>query len=255
MENDVFNNLLAEGTTVDTDDENQEENDFDHSFDLTDDDLASDEDNQTPEEPEQPADDANEGGSSNLLDNPTNAAFAQMRTQNKEYQTKFNELDALVKELGMKDVDDLISKAKEAKIKKSAASQGISVEVARELDEMRALRDSIVAEREQSATKQKEQSFVSNLQEFVNDNKLSKPAIDKLSQDLENDGFTVESLMTMPKGALHKVLNSYVDNKYQKSLERKDTIRKELPISQSSKIDTQSLNKEIDVLAKQLAGK
>lgn len=253
MENDVFNDLLAEGTTVDdVVDENQEENDFDHSFDLTDEDLASDEDNEAPEEPEQ---EANDEGDSNTLDNPTNTAFAQMRTQNKEFQTKINQLDALVKDLGMKDLDEFITKAEEAKVKKSAASQGIPVEVARELAEMRALKDSIVAEREQNAAKQKEEVFVSNLQEFVNNNKLSKTAIDKLSQDLDKDGFSVETLMTMSKSALNKVLSSYIDTKYQKSLERKDTIRKELPINQSSKLDTQSLNKEIDALARQLAGK
>ena len=59
----------------------------------------------------------------------------------------------------------------------------------------------------------------------------------------------------MPKAALNRILSSYVDTNYQKSLERKDNIRKELPINQTSKVDTVSLNKEIDVLAKALAGK
>lgn len=254
MEN-VFEDLLAESTTVDTnDDEDQEIVDFDHSFDLTDDDLASDEDNEAPEEPEQNAGDE-EGGETNTLDNPTNTAFAQMRTQNKEFQNKINQLESLVKDLGMKDLDDFIAKGNEAKVKKSAASQGIPVEVAKELEEMRALKNSIVAEREQNAAAQREQVFVSNLQEFVNSNKLSKTAIDKLSQDLDKVGLSVEILMAMPKDALNRVLGSFVDTKYQKSLERKDTIRKELPINQSSKIDTKSLNKEIDDFAKHLAGK
>ncbi len=256
MENSVFDDLLTEGTTVDTEtDENQEEFDFDHSFDLSDDDLASDEDNEADDEAEQGADDEGEGLSQDDLSNPTNTAFAQMRTQNKEFQNKINQLDALAKDLGLKDLDEFIERAEEAKVKKSAATQGIPVEVARELAEMRALKDSIVAEREENAAKQKEQVFVSNLQEFVNDNNLSKTAIDKLSQDLNNDGFSVEALMDMPKAALNKVLSSYVDTKYQKNLERKNTIRKELPINQSSKIDTQSLNKEIDALARTLAGK
>ena len=254
MEN-VFDDLLAEDITVDTEvDEDQDENDFDHSFDLSDDDLASTEDNETPAEPEQNAEDNVEDNSVSS-ENPTNTAFAQMRTQNKEFQNKLNQLESLVKDLGMKDLDEFIAKGNEAKVKKSAAAQGIPVEVAKELAEMRALKDSIVAEREQNAAKQKEQVFVSNLQEFVNDNKLSKTAIDKLSQDLDKDGFSVDTLMGMSKTALNRVLNSYVDTKYQKSLERKDTIRKELPINQSSKIDTQSLNKEIDALARQLAGK
>ena len=249
----VFDDLLTEGTTVDTEiDESPEENDFDHSFDLSDDDLTSDEGEETFEEPEQNAEGEDEG---NDLSNPTNTAFAQMRTQNKEFQAKLNQLDDLVKGLGMKDLDDFIAKGNEAKVKKNAAAQGIPVEVARELEEMRALKESIVAEREQNAAKQKEQVFVSNLQEFVNSNKLSKTAIDKLSQDLDKNGFSVDLLMSMPKEALNRVLGSFVDTKYQKSLERKDTIRKELPINQSSKIDTQSLNKEIDALARQLAGK
>jgi hypothetical protein len=254
MEN-VFEDLLADNIEADTeDDEDQEEVDFDHSFDLSDADLVSEENNETPAEPEQNAEDASENNTV-TTENPTNAAFAQMRTQNKEFQNKINQLESLVKDLGMKDLDEFIAKGNEAKVKKSAASQGIPVEVARELEEMRALKNSIVAEREQNAAKQKEQVFVSNLQEFVNSNNLSKTAIDKLSQDLDRDGFSVEALMAMPKTALNKILNSYVDTKYQKNLERKDTIRKELPINQSSKIDTQSLNKEIDALARQLAGK
>lgn len=253
MENSVFDDILTEGTAVDTDDENQEENDFDHSFDLSDDDLTSDEDDETIDEPEQ--DEAEESNEEVTLSNPTNTAFAQMRTQNKEFQNKLNQLDSLAKDLGMKDLDDFIAKANEAKIKKSATNQGIPLEVARELEEMRSSINSIVAEREENAAKQKEQTFVSNLQEFVNSNNLSKTAVDKLSQDLEKDGFSVEALMAMPKNALNKVLGSYVDTKYQKNLERKNTIRKELPINQASKIDTQSLNKEIDALARHLAGK
>lgn len=254
MENNVFEDLLVDGTTTDTtDDENQDENDFDHSFDLSEDDLTSDEDNDS-QENQANLEDENEGESNNI-ETPTNTAFKQMRTQNKEFQTKLNKLDSLAKELGLSGVDDFITKAEEAKVKKSAASQGIPVEVAKELEEMRALRESIVAEREQNAANQRQQVFVANLQEFVNSNKLSKTAIDKLSQDLENKGFSVELLMAMPKDALNTVLSSFVDTKYQKSLERKDTIRKELPINQSSKLDTQSLNKEIDAFARKLAGK
>ena len=52
--------------------------------------------------------------------NPTNQAFAQMRTQNKEYLNKINELDAIAKAAGLQGVDDLIAKSKEAQIKKAA---------------------------------------------------------------------------------------------------------------------------------------
>lgn len=252
METNVLDDILVEGTTTDTEDQT----DFDHSFDLTDD-IFTDED-ETPvddEQSESVEDDTDEGGEVNEMTNPTNTAFAQMRTQNKELQNKFNELDSLAKGLGMRDVDDLIARVRDTQIKQNAKEQGIPVEVARELEEMRALKDSIVAEREENAAKIKEQNFVSSVQEFVNKNKLSDSAVDKLSQDLERDGFSLDYLMDLPKGALNRVLNSYVDTKYQQSLERKETIRKELPINQASKIDTESLNKDIDKLARQLAGK
>lgn len=248
MEN-VFEELLTGGTTVD-DEAGTDELDFDHSFDLSDDDI-SDEGEEAGDEGEQVAKDEGEG----TPNEPTNNAFAQMRTQNKEFQNKLQEFDDLAKQLGMKDADEFIKKAKEAQIKRDAAKKGIPLEVAQELEEMRSLKDSIIAERQNAATELKTRNFVSNLQEFVDANKLSDQAVDKLSQDLEKDGFELDSLMSMPKTALNKILSAYVGTNYQKNLERKNTIRKELPINQSSKIDTVSLNKDIDTLAKQLAGK
>lgn len=249
MENDALNNILAEGTTAEVENEDQE---FDHSYDLSSDELVDDDTNEEFEESEEADDDYDEEGEQ---ETPTNRAFAQMRTQNKEFQNKFEELDSLAKSLGMNDVDDLIAAVKETQIQQTAKSQGIPVEVARELDEMRALKDSIIAEREERAVAEKEKTFVSNLQEFVDNNNLSNSAVDKLSQDLERDGFTVDELMDMSPNALNRVLNSYVDTSYQKNLERKNNIRRELPINQTSKLDTESLNKEIDQLARQLAGK
>lgn len=249
MEN-VFEELLTDSTAVDDTENSAESEDFDHTFDLTDNDMLDE---------EQIVDDADNGADEKDVDDnpsePTNNAFAQMRTQNKEYQNKLQEFDDLAKQLGMKDADEFIKKAKEAQVKREATKKGIPLEVAQELEEMRSLKDSIIAEREQSVTELKTRNFVSNLQEFVNANQLSEQAVDKLSQDLEKDGFELDSLMAMPKAALNRILGAYVGTNYQKNLERKNTIRKELPINQSSKIDTKSLNKDIDTLAKQLAGK
>lgn len=250
MENDALNNILAEGTTAEVENEDQE---FDHSYDLSDNDLVDEDTNEEFEESEEADGEYDEV--EDVQDTPTNRAFAQMRTQNKEFQNKFEELNSLAKSLGMNDVDDLIAAVKETQIQQTAKSQGISVEVARELDEMRALKNSIIAEREENLIAERENAFVSNLQEFVDNNNLSNSAVDKLSQDLERDGFTVDELMDMSPNALNRVLNSYVDTSYQKNLERKNNIRRELPINQTSKLDTESLNKEIDQLARQLAGK
>ena len=247
MEN-VFEELLGEDIAADN--ENGAEESFDHSYDLTNDDLGESGDDNG----EDAQDDTSNEGSQNV-NNSTNAAFAQMRTQNKEYQTKISEFENLAKSLGMKDVDEFLSKAKEAQVQREAKQKGIPVEVAKELEEMRNLKDEIIAQREEAEIKAKESNFVSNLRTFVNENKLSEAAVDKLSQDLEKDGFDVNTLMGMPKSALNRILSSYVGTNYQKNLERKNTIRKELPINQSSKVDVESLNKDIDKLARELAGK
>lgn len=187
--------------------------------------------------------------------NPTNSAFAQMRVQNKQYANKLNELDAIAKAAGLKDVDELIAKSKEASIKRQAKEQGIPEAVAQELAEMREFREEVRQKEVEQAQKAKEQSLVNNLQAFISDNNLSKEAVQKLSDNLENDGFSLEYLMDLPKGALNRILGSYTGSTLQKNLERKDAIKNELPLNQSSKIDNNALLKEIDDLARQFAGK
>lgn len=251
MEN-VFEELLAGSTTAD--DVSTEEDtgeDFDHSFDLNLEDLIEDDDSN-------PGEADVEGGETPTVQNdvtPTNNAFAQMRTENKQYAQKIAEIDALAQSLGMQNIDDFIAKAKDAQIQLEAKKTGIPVEFAREIEEIRALKNDILAERQQNVQEARERSFVSNVDAFVKANNLSESAVDKLSQDLEKDGFEIEKLMDMPVTALNKILGSYVGANYQKNLERKNSIRKELPISQASKVDAVSLNKGIDDFARQLAGK
>ena len=247
MEN-VFEELLSDGTA----DNELEEESFDHSYDLSAEDLMSD--NGENEEASVSVEENNEEVDNTEI-NPTNHAFAQMRTQNKEYSQKIAELDALAKEMGMDNLDDFIAKTKSAHIQLEAKKKGIAPELAQEIAEMRELKNSIIADREQAAIEAKEKTFVSNVEAFVQENKLSNAAVDKLSQDLENDGLDINALMDMPKAALNRILSSYVGTSYQKNLERKNAIRKELPINQSSKIDTVTLNKGIDAFAKELAGK
>ena len=187
--------------------------------------------------------------------NPTNQAFAQMRVQNKEYSDKINELDAIAKAAGLNGVDDLIAKSKEAQIRNEAKSKGIPEEVARELAEMRDFRDQYEQDKAEAAYRAKEATLVGNLQDFIASNKLSQDSVNKLSNDLLKDGITNDYLMDLPKGALNKILGAYIGSDIQRNLEKKEAIKNELPLNQTSKIDTQSVNKQIDDLAKQWAGR
>lgn len=252
MEN-VFDNVLGGTTETQTTDEsvstNTDTSELGSEYDL---DLSEMEEPETAD-----ADDEEEvdTDSNDDLENPTNQAFAQMRVQNKEYATKMNELNEIAKRAGLKDVDDLIAKSKEAQIKAEAKSKGISEDMARELAEFREFKEQYRQDREAQAYQAKEAALVNNLQAFISDNNLSKEAVNKLSDDISKDGFTNDYLMSLPKAALNRILSSYVGTNIQKNLERKESIKNELPLSQTSKIDTQGINKQIDDLAKQWAGK
>lgn len=259
MEN-VFEELVGNADTDNSVDttasvDNNNGDDFDHSYDLDINDLSDDDNEEViPTTADDDSQDA-EPNVTNEGNNPTNAAFAQMRTQNKELQNALNEINALAQSAGLKDYNELIAKSKEAQIKREAKEKGIPLEIARELEDFREFKAQYQQDKEQAIVQQKERTFVSNVNEFVKSNNLTNSSVDKLSQDLERDGLDVETLMDLPKSALNRILNSYIGADYQKNLERKSAIKKELPINQSSKIDSNVLNKEIDTLAKQLAGK
>lgn len=195
-----------------------------------------------------------EGG--NQQENPSNAAFASMRARNTQLEASMAQLDAIAKSVGLKDANEFLQKAKEQQIAKAAQQKGIPVDVERKLQEYDAKFSQLEQDKVAAIQQQKENILASNLQSFVNDNGLSKTDVDNLSKSLTKDGFTVQGLMDMPKTALNRLLKSYVGdaNSMQKSLERKNSIKKELPLNQTSK-NSYDINKDIDALARQLAGK
>lgn len=248
MEN-VFESVLGTNTT-----ETQSEESTTSTPTLGDEyNLELPDDNNTAEEQEE--DTQGEVDDEEEYESPTNQAFAQMRTQNKEYLSKINELDAIAKAAGLQGVDDLIAKSKEAQIKKAAKDQGIPEAVARELAEFKKFKEQYEQDKADSIYRQKEQTLVTNLQTFIEANKLSQNVVDKMSDDLARDGFTTDKLMEYPKSALNRILNAYLGLDIQKNLERKDAIKNELPLNQSSKADIDTVNKQIDKLARQFAGK
>ena len=248
MEN-VFESVLGTNTT-----ETQSEESTTSTPTLGDEyNLELPEDNNTAEAQEE--DTQGEVDDEEENESPTNQAFAQMRTQNKEYLSKINELDAIAKAAGLQGVDDLIAKSKEAQIKKAAKDQGIPEAVARELAEFKKFKEQYEQDKADSIYRQKEQTLVTNLQTFIEANKLSQNVVDKMSDDLARDGFTTDKLMEYPKSALNRILNAYLGLDIQKNLERKDAIKNELPLNQSSKADIDTVNKQIDELARQFAGK
>ena len=201
-------------------------------------------------------DDGSEEVDFSLDGDRSNTAFASMRTENKKYKDMLSDVESLAKSLGFADANAFIRKAKQRVADKQAQQSGVSAKVYEEIQNLSKNVNDIMEKMTQQEVKQRGKELASTLQEFISDNKLSKPEVDKLSKDLSKDGITDAMLFNMPKAALTHLLGSYIDKK-QETINKKEQIRKEMPISQSSnnKVDINKLNKDIDNLAKMLAGK
>ena len=201
-------------------------------------------------------DDGSEEVDFSLDSDRSNTAFASMRTENKKYKDMLSDVESLAKSLGFADANAFITKAKQRVADKQAQQSGVSAKVYEEIQNLSKNVNDIMEKMTQQEVKQRGKELASTLQEFISTNKLSKPEVDKLSKDLSKDGITDAMLFNMPKAALTHLLDSYIDKK-QETINKKEQIRKEMPISQSSnnKVDINKLNKDIDNLAKMLAGK
>lgn len=207
-------------------------------------------------------DDNNDENDSDEIDfqlngSQANTAFAAMRTENKQYKAMIDRFENLSKSLGYSDMNAFISQAESRVADQKAKATGVSKEVYNELKSLEQTVNELkgtLAQREYDA---KGKEVASVVQDFVNENKLTREDVDKLSKDLSKDGVTEQMLFSMPKQALVRLLGSYSNKgKTQSKLEKKEQIMKEMPVSQSSnKVDVNKLNKDIDDLAKMLAGK
>lgn len=181
-------------------------------------------------------------------------AFARLRTENKKYKDTIEFFDQRAKAMGLEGIEDLISKTKEAEIKKEAENKGIPLEYAkrlRELEEKVATQD---AENANRIALEKSNRVKNTLDGFVTANKLGEKDVQKLAKDLLTDGITLEFLSNVPENTIPRILKSYLPNEVskQKELEKKEKIKKELPLSSKSNTSNNTQEDEIDKIAKML---
>lgn len=181
-------------------------------------------------------------------------AFARLRTENKKYKDTIEFFDQRAKAMGLEGIEDLISKTKEAELKKEAENKGIPLEYAkrlRELEEKVATQD---AENANRIALEKSNRVKNTLDGFVAANKLGEKDVQKLAKDLLTDGITLEFLSNVPENTIPRILKSYLPNEVskQKELEKKEKIKKELPLSSKSNTSNNTQEDEIDKIAKML---
>lgn len=222
----------SEEEESDEDEELDEEDDVDEEFDEEDDEVA-------------PASNANQKDAN---------AFAKLRTENKKYKDVIDFFDQRAKAMGLADIEDLMNKTKEAELKKEAEKQGIPLEYAKRLKE---LEDKVATQDAENANRiaqEKANRVKFTLDDFVQANKLGDKEVQKLAKDLLSDGITFDFLSNIPENTIPKILKSYLPDNVskQKELEKKEKIKKELPLNSKSSTSTKTQEDDIDKIAKML---
>ena len=251
LESESTEELDEETSTEETDDEDESEESSDDSDEETDD----EDDELDEDDADEDLDDEDEEVASIPSTNEKDAnAFARLRTENKKYKDTIDFFDQRAKAMGLAGIEDLVAKTKEAELKKVAEQQGIPVEYAKrlkELEEKVALQDYENAKR----ISQDKANRVSNvLDGFVQANNLDDKTVKKLAKDLTSDGITLDFLSNVPENTIPRILKSYLPSEVskQKELEKKEKIKKEVPLTSKSSTSNSSQEDEIDKIAKML---
>lgn len=181
-------------------------------------------------------------------------AFARMRTENKELSNIVKFFDQKAKEMGMKDINELIEKTNEADLAKKAKSEGIPLEIAKKIQELEQRVETQEAERVKAIEAAKDTQVKNALDSFVQTNKLDDKQVNKLAKDLIADGINLDFFKDMPTNTINRILKSYLPSTInkQKELEKKEKIKKEVPNAGRSNGSSTSQEDEIDNIVKMI---
>jgi len=255
---DVLDSVQSETTETSTSENQNDQGSYEGSeldLDFSDFEENSEETSSSQEDEEETQTDDSSEVTKNFATSTENNAFASMRVQNKELQKTVDELDLIAKGVGLSGYQEFLEKAKENSVAKQAKDEGISVELAKKLNTIDEKLEAIDKREQAAAYEAKQAKLAGTLNTFIKSNNLNNSIVNKLSDDLAKDGFTIEQLMDMPETALNKLFGAYTNVNVQKNLDKKSSITQEMPVNQASKIDGDTINKQLDDLVKEIMGR
>lgn len=182
-------------------------------------------------------------------------AFEKLRKENKEKENKLKELDTIAQTYGYRDHNEMVERLKKDALEKEAQKRGIDPNIYKEMDEYKRKIEQLEESQRSERERTKINMFINRVDSFASKYDLSQDTKNKLISKLDEDGFTVDTLLQIKN--YDKMFLGYVNEdvseaKRQKKLEleaRKRKIQEEKFKNQGND-DEFSLEDLIDKMVK-----
>ena len=173
-------------------------------------------------------------------DDKKDYSFAQLRKENSEFKAKNKELSAndeflraIAAQYGYDKVDDFKKAYEDARIQKEAQEKGYDPVLYKQLQDSNRRIEQLEKQNQESKLMEKASNFKSSMEKVINDFNLGESARDEIFSKLEESGYTVDTLLSLPnpevviKGVLSDKIAEFARQKEISKLETLDSLTDE----------------------------
>jgi hypothetical protein len=159
-------------------------------------------------------------------------AFEKLRKEANNYKQKAGEFEELLLEIdnlalasGFQNREDFIEKFRQSVVMKEAKTRNIDPSVMKELNDTKQRLAKIEQEKNNQEKNSKISTLGNEVKNFEKELQLSETQMTGILQEMEKDGYTVDSLVTLPINSVNRLLKSYAvdilaEREYQKRLSK-----------------------------------
>ena len=173
-------------------------------------------------------------------DDKKDYSFAQLRKENSEFKAKNNELSAndeflraIAAQYGYDDVEDFKRVYEDTRIQKEAKEKGYDPVLYKQLQESNRRIEQLEKKNQEATLMKKATDFKSSMEKVISDFNLGESARDEIFSKLEESGYTVDTLLSLPnpevviKGVLSDKIAEFARQKEISKLETLDSLTDE----------------------------
>lgn len=173
-------------------------------------------------------------------DDKKDYSFAQLRKENSEFKAKNKELSAndeflraIAAQYGYDDVEDFKKVYEDTRIQKEAKEKGYDPVLYKQLQESNRRIEQLEKKNQEATLMKKATDFKSSMEKVISDFNLGESARDEIFSKLEESGYTVDTLLSLPnpevviKGVLSDKIAEFARQKEISKLETLDSLTDE----------------------------